>query len=249
MCRGDISLSPTLCQLCVQDAIKRISSECPTSKDAIIWYDKCLLRYSYHSLLSGIDTSSPKFHQFNMANASNQNLLQSFATWILANTLYGLQYIQTETGDSTIKNYETRSVKLNNHQTLYTLVQCTPDLSDGDCSTCLKNIFQNEIPWSSLASPEGKILYPSCYMMFGLSQFYRNGDEPEGEVSFDQYYLDDSIHVLLFQNTSSIPFYKHSFCECKTMLIKKDGGSFFLFAKYKFNAEQEIEFKWLMNFI
>ncbi|WJX14805.1 hypothetical protein P8452_05018 [Trifolium repens] len=179
MCRGDIYLSPTLCQLCVQDAIKRISSECPTSKEAIIWYDKCLLRYSYHSLLSGIDTSSPKFHQFNMANASNLNLLQSFATWILANTLYGLQYIQTETGESTIKNYETRSVKLNNHQTLYTLVQCTPDLSDGDCSTCLKNIFQNEIPWSSLASPEGKILYPSCYMMFGLSQFYRNGDEPE----------------------------------------------------------------------
>ncbi|KAK2458392.1 cysteine-rich receptor protein kinase [Trifolium repens] len=179
MCRGDIYLSPALCQLCVQDAIKRISSECPTSKEAIIWYDKCLLRYSYHSLLSGIDTSSPKFHQFNMANASNLNLLQSFATWILANTLYGLQYIQTETGESTIKNYETRSVKLNNHQTLYTLVQCTPDLSDGDCSTCLKNIFQNETPWSSLASPEGKILYPSCYMMFGLSQFYRNGDELE----------------------------------------------------------------------
>jgi hypothetical protein len=153
-----------------------------------------------------------------MANASNLNLLQSFATWILANTLYGLQYIQTETGESTIKNYETRSVKLNNHQTLYTLVQCTPDLSDGDCDTCLTNIFQNEIPWSSLASPEGKILYPSCYMMFGLSQFYSNGDEPEGigqvspppttkgEVSFTQYYLHDSIHLLLFQNTSPRPF-------------------------------------------
>ncbi|KAK2458390.1 cysteine-rich receptor protein kinase [Trifolium repens] len=178
MCHGDISLSPTLCQLCVQDATKRISSECPTSKEAIIWYDKCLLRYSYHSLLSGIDTSAPKFHQFNMANASNVNLLQSFATWILANNLYELKYIQTS--KSTIKNYATRLVKLNNHQTLYTLVQCTPDLSDGDCDTCLTNIFQNEIPWSSLASPEGKILYPSCYMMFGLSQFYSNGDEPEG---------------------------------------------------------------------
>ncbi|GAU14920.1 hypothetical protein TSUD_47130 [Trifolium subterraneum] len=169
--------------LCVQDATKRISSECPTSKEAIIWYDKCLLRYSYHSLLSGIDTSAPKFHQFNMANASNMNLLQSFATWMLANTLYELKHIQTQ--ESTIKNYETRLVKLNNHQTLYTLVQCTPDLSGGDCETCLKNIFQNEIPWSSLASPEGKILYPSCYMMFGLSQFYSNGDEPEafGQVS------------------------------------------------------------------
>jgi hypothetical protein len=195
MCRGDISLSPTLCQQCVQDATKKISSECPISKEAIIWYDKCLLRYSFHSILSDIDTSGPKFHQFYMANTFNPNLLQSFSTWKLAYTLHEVESIQT--GESTIKNYETRSVKLNEHQTLYTLVQCTPDLSDGDCSTCLKNIFQNEIPWSCLASPEGKILYPSCYMMFGLSQFYNNNDEPEaleqvnpppkakGEVSFN----------------------------------------------------------------
>jgi len=198
MCRGDISLSPTICQLCVQDATKRISSECPTSKEAIIWYDKCLLHYSHHSLLSGIDASAPKFHQFNMANASNLNQLQSFTNWKLAAALHEVEYIHTD--ESTIKNYETKSVKLNDHQTLYTLVQCTPDLSDGDCSTCLKNIFQNEIPWRTLASPEGNILYPSCYMMFGLSQFYNNGDEPEafgqvspppttkGEVSSNQYY-------------------------------------------------------------
>ncbi|CAJ2630339.1 unnamed protein product [Trifolium pratense] len=175
MCRGDISLSPTLCQLCVQDATKRISSECPTSKEAIIWYDKCLLRYSYHSLLSGINTSAPKFHQFNLA--LNPNLLQSFATWKLADILYEVNNLQT--GESTTKNYETRLVKLNDHQTIYTLAQCTPDLSDWDCSTCLQNIFRNEIPWSCLASPEGKILYPSCYMMFGLSQFYNNDHEPE----------------------------------------------------------------------
>ncbi|XP_058767176.1 cysteine-rich receptor-like protein kinase 25 [Vicia villosa] len=177
MCRGDIALSHTLCQLCVQDATKRISSECPSSKEAVIWYDKCLLRYSYHSLISDINTTAPKFHQFNMANTSHLNMLQSFATWKLADILSQVQNLQT--GDSTLKNYETKSVKLNDHQTIYTLAQCTPDLSDGDCGSCLQNIFQYEIPWNSLASPEGKILYPSCYMMFGLSQFYNNGNEPE----------------------------------------------------------------------
>ncbi|RHN82103.1 putative Gnk2-like domain-containing protein [Medicago truncatula] len=183
MCRGDISISPTLCQLCIQHATKRILSECPSSKEAIIWYDKCLLRYSYHSLLSRIDTSAPKFHQFNLANSSNLNLLHRFTTWKLADILHEVGNLQT--GDRTIKNYETRSVKLNDLQPIYTLAQCTPDLSDTDCRACLQNIFQNEIPWSSLASPEGKILYPSCYMMFGLSQFYNNDDEPEmfGQVS------------------------------------------------------------------
>ncbi|CAK8573777.1 unnamed protein product [Lathyrus sativus] len=177
MCRGDISLSPALCQLCVQDAIKRISSECPSSKEAVIWYDKCLLRYSYHSLHSDIDTAAPKFHQFNIANTSHLNMLQSFTNWKLADILSEVPNL--ETGDSSIKNYETRSEKLNDHQTIYTLAQCTPDLSDGKCRYCLQTIFENEIPWNSLASPEGRILYQSCYMMFGLSQFYNNGDEPE----------------------------------------------------------------------
>ncbi|XP_058763749.1 cysteine-rich receptor-like protein kinase 10 [Vicia villosa] len=177
MCRGDISLSPTMCQLCVQYAIKRISSECPSSSEAVIWYDKCLLRYSYHFLISDIDTTVPKFHQFNMANTSHLNMLQSFTNWKLADILSEVPNLQT--GDSSIKNYETTSVKLNKRQTIYTLAQCTPDLSDEDCDSCLQSIFQNEIPWNSLASPEGKILYPSCYMMFGLSQFYNNGDEAE----------------------------------------------------------------------
>ncbi|CAL5209765.1 unnamed protein product [Lathyrus oleraceus] len=110
-----------------------------------------------------------------MVNTSNLNLLQSFTTWKLADILSEVQI----TGDSTIKNYETGAVKLNDRQTIYTLAQCTPDLSDRDCNSCLQRIFRNEIPWNSLASPEGKILYPSCYMMFGLSQFYNNRDELE----------------------------------------------------------------------
>ncbi|RDX60615.1 Cysteine-rich receptor-like protein kinase 8, partial [Mucuna pruriens] len=171
MCRGD--LSPTLCQLCVLNAIQRISSECPSSKEAIIWYNQCLLRYSEHTHLSTLDTT-PKFLDFNTDNTSNLN--QQFFTWTLANTLSELE---SETDDSTIKNYGTKAVKLNDQQTLYTLAQCTPDLSYGDCSTCLGNIFNEEIPWCCMASPEGKVLYPSCYIMFGLSKFYRDAAEIE----------------------------------------------------------------------
>lgn len=180
MCRGDIS--PALCQLCVQNATQRISSECPTSKEAIIWYDQCLLRYSYRSLLSSsANTSAPKFHQFNMASNPNPNQLQRFFTWTLADTLY--QQVTFDQGDSsTIENYRTSSVKLNDDQTIYALAQCTLDLSDDHCYNCLDNIFRYEIPWCCLASPEGKVLYPSCYMMFGLSQFYRDGDDAEAEA-------------------------------------------------------------------
>ena len=166
MCRGE--LNPTLCQLCVLKAIQRISSECPSSREAIVWYNHCMLRYSHGPSLSTEDTN-PTYHHFNIVNTSNPTLLQSFFTWTLANTLSELVRL---TDDSTVKNYGTKAVKLNDHQTLYTLAQCTADQSNPDCQACLQNIFNTEIPWCCLGSPEGKVLYPSCYIMFGLSPFH-----------------------------------------------------------------------------
>ncbi|KAL2324314.1 hypothetical protein Fmac_023372 [Flemingia macrophylla] len=156
MCRGD--LSPTLCHLCVQNAVQRISSDCPSSNEAIIWYNHCLLRYSS-----------------NISSLSRQDTIP-------VNTLFELSY-DIGGSSSTIKNYETKTAQLNANQTLYTLAQCTPDISDSDCSSCLEKILRNEMPWCCMASPEGKVLSPSCYMMFGLSQFYRNDDDEGGTHS------------------------------------------------------------------
>ncbi|KAL5195001.1 Cysteine-rich receptor-like protein kinase 25 [Glycine soja] len=174
MCLGDLSL--TLCQLCVQDAIQRISSVCPYSKEAIIWYNHCLLRYNDTPSYSTLNTSSPSYRDFHTLNTTKPNQLQSFFTWTLANTLYKVQY---ETDDSTIKNYAKKEEKLNDHQTLYTLAQCTPDLVNHDCQDCLENIFKYEIPWCCMESPEGQVLYPSCFIKFGLSPFYTDASQDE----------------------------------------------------------------------
>ncbi|KAL1346524.1 cysteine-rich receptor-like protein kinase 25 [Arachis hypogaea] len=172
MCRGDVSLS--LCQLCVQTAAKRIHSECSSSKEAIIWYTHCLLRYSYRSPLSTWNDTSPMFHEFNIANTSNLNREQQNSfTLTLVSTLSDITNMKEE---STTKNYVTATAKLNGVQTLYALGQCTPDLNSGDCSSCLQNIFLYEIPWCCLSSPEGKVFYPSCYIMFGLSKFHGDDD-------------------------------------------------------------------------
>ena len=170
MCRGDTS--PRLCQLCVQNATERIFLECGSSKEAIIWYNHCLLRYS--NVSTGYDTS-PTFREFNMADTFNSDDQQQNLTFTLGNTLSNLENAIRETST---KNYGTATAKLNDDHTLYALGQCTPDLSDEDCFTCLRNMKQ-EIPWCCLASPEGKVLSPSCYMMFGLSKIYGDGDEVE----------------------------------------------------------------------
>ncbi|WVY96186.1 hypothetical protein V8G54_028337 [Vigna mungo] len=162
MCRGD--LSPDLCRLCVLDATKLIASECRSSKEAVIWYNNCFLRYSDHPFPSTLETS-PTYHRFNVENTSSPNLQQRFFTWTLAKALYEAQI---DTGGP-FKNYGTKEAKLNDQQSLYTLARCTPNIDGFSCQVCLDRIFKNEIPWCCLASPVGKVFYPSCYMMFGLS--------------------------------------------------------------------------------
>lgn len=167
ICFGD--LSPTLCELCIKNATQRISSECPSSKEAAIWYNHCLLQYSDHPFLPTLDTT-PTYRHFNTVNTFKPNPQQSFFAWTLANSLSQLQSDIAAEHTNT-KNCGIKSGKLNDKQTLYTLAQCRPDLSSSDCNTCLDSIIRNEMPWCCLASPEGKVVYPSCYIMFGLSPF------------------------------------------------------------------------------
>ncbi|KAL5081058.1 hypothetical protein RYX36_009479 [Vicia faba] len=170
MCRGDLPSS--LCGECVKNATDRIYSNCLSSQEGIIWYSHCLVRYSYQSLFSNMETS-PMYRHINITtySISDQNLF----TNILSNHL---SQQADDTADSADK-YTTNSLKLNDVQTLYTLEQCTPDLSSGECSSCLKDVIGESIPWSYLGSIGGRIIYPSCNIRFELFQFYNQVGEAQ----------------------------------------------------------------------
>ncbi|XP_027357302.1 cysteine-rich receptor-like protein kinase 10 [Abrus precatorius] len=171
MCRGD--LSSQLCAQCIQNATQRITLECSSSQEAIIWYSHCLLRFSYWNFFSKVE-KSPIFSELNVTNDSNPNQEeQSFFTYVISNTL---SKVAIEAGDSD-KRYGTKSLKLNELQTLYTLAQCTQDSSDDDCNSCLGYLMGTSIPWSNLGSVGGRVLYPSCNLRFELDQFYKDVDE------------------------------------------------------------------------
>ncbi|THG00535.1 hypothetical protein TEA_012234 [Camellia sinensis var. sinensis] len=58
LCSGDVPAS--VCQNCINVASNEIVKDCPFKKVAIIWYDECLIRYSYRfSNLSIVATSNP----------------------------------------------------------------------------------------------------------------------------------------------------------------------------------------------
>ncbi|KAK8330647.1 hypothetical protein V6Z11_A10G019200 [Gossypium hirsutum] len=75
---------------------------------------------------------------------------------------------QTENKPAGSKKFATRETKLSSFQTLYTLAQCTPDLSGSACSRCLQGALES-LPtgWQG-----GRVLSPSCNVRYEIYPFY-----------------------------------------------------------------------------
>ncbi|XP_058760075.1 cysteine-rich receptor-like protein kinase 25 isoform X2 [Vicia villosa] len=171
MCRGD--LPSRLCASCVTNAADKIYSKCLSFSEGIIWYSHCLVRYSNRYFVPSMETI-PMYRDINITNHStpDQNLFAS----TLSNQLSELA---NKTGNSDGK-YMTNSLKLNDKQTLYTLEQCQPNLSNQECISCLNDVISRAVPWSLLGSVGGRVIYPSCNLRFELFQFYMEaGDEDQ----------------------------------------------------------------------
>lgn len=114
LCRGDVSLSD--CRSCLNESRYAIRQRCPQQKEAIIWYDNCMLRYSNRSIF-GVMETSPAFYMWNLNNATsvtqfNEVLIELF------NTLR----TKAAAGDSKRK-FATGNATAPDSQTLYALVQ------------------------------------------------------------------------------------------------------------------------------
>ena len=65
LCRGDVSVE--VCRECVNLARNEVVQRCPIQKEAIIWYDKCFLRYSNSNIFSSL-SQTPAVYMFNTQN-------------------------------------------------------------------------------------------------------------------------------------------------------------------------------------
>ncbi|XP_031277417.1 cysteine-rich receptor-like protein kinase 10 isoform X2 [Pistacia vera] len=157
LCRGDVT--PTTCQGCVNFATSDILRRCPVEAESIIWYDECLLRYSGASIFSTM-ASSPSIIMYNLNNVTEQaRFNQLVGTTMMA--------AANESVDSP-KKFSTRKANFTAFQILYCLVQCTPDLSDLDCNSCLQQSFAN----LRTTQVGARVLLPSCNSRFELYPFY-----------------------------------------------------------------------------
>ena len=184
MCRGDVPFS--LCEECVRNATQRITKECNIFQEGIIWYTQCMIRFSNWNFFSTVDKTHV-YYEINITSDSSPNKERNLFNFVVSTTLSNVAIVA---GDSD-ERFGTKSLKVNDLQTLYTLGQCTQDLSSDDCKGCLGDVIGNGIPWPYLGSVGGRVLYPSCNLRFELFQFYRDNEtvpkpiikhSPSGEV-------------------------------------------------------------------
>ncbi|CAA7037155.1 unnamed protein product [Microthlaspi erraticum] len=173
LCRGD--LSPEACRNCVAFSINDTLTRCPNEKQVTLYYDECMLRYSDRYILSTMSPNGGIILFNNQGVNSNQI---GFSDLVLTM----MKKAATAASRSSQK-FDARNVNFTASQSVYGLVQCTPDLTNQDCLWCLQQI-NNQLPVDKIG---GRVIVPSCSSRFELYPFYN-----ESAVTTRQPQLDSA---------------------------------------------------------
>jgi len=80
------------------------------------------------------------------------------------------------------RKYSTGSAAASNFQTVYGLVQCTPDLSETDYNRCLDGCI-SEISSCCQGRMGARVLRPSCNIRFESAMFYNQTPKLDPDVT------------------------------------------------------------------
>uniref|UniRef100_A0A6N2NKP6 Cysteine-rich receptor-like protein kinase 10 n=1 Tax=Salix viminalis TaxID=40686 RepID=A0A6N2NKP6_SALVM len=163
LCRGDVSNS--VCRNCVNFATKDMLKKCPIGKVATIWYDECELRYSNRNFFSAEYDFPVFFSNINYVTFERESFNQLVET-----TIYDIS-TRAASGASGAKKFAVQQANYTGVQKLYTLVQCTPDLSTPACRRCLGRAL-SELGNCCDGKQGGIVIFARCNIRYELYEFY-----------------------------------------------------------------------------
>lgn len=152
-------MSVFTCRDCVSFAVRNITQRCPVQKQAVVWYDQCLVRYSDDNIFSSSD-EQPGIQMRDHTNVSEPERFNQ----VLGSLI---DKVMSQAASST-NRFAVGKENFTVFQTLYCLGQCTPDLSNTDCDRCLWIAIAN-MPKDKIG---GRMLYPSCYTRYEMYPFF-----------------------------------------------------------------------------
>ncbi|XP_058072839.1 cysteine-rich receptor-like protein kinase 15 isoform X1 [Magnolia sinica] len=164
VCRGDVSFDT--CNACVDQATQDIKQKCPNRREAVIWYDICMLRYSDHNFQSVYDPSINSLALMRrQQNVSDPRRFNQTLNGLLKNLSSKAAF------SPSVRMLAMGEANFTASQKIYAVVQCTPDLSRSDCNTCLEAAI-SEIPVCCDGKDGAVIIGASCAMRYEVFPFY-----------------------------------------------------------------------------
>ncbi|KAJ3695986.1 hypothetical protein LUZ60_001363 [Juncus effusus] len=162
ICRADLPSST--CQSCITTAVEGIKSKCPFGKRAIIFYDKCFVRYSDTNTTSQ-EEKDWLYILYNVNDISD-SVVQNFED--LYTELMG-NLISQAANSSRMSGFG--QANYTNSSTMYGLAECMRDQSPEECYTCLQESlgrFRN----CCTGRQGGVVLRYECYVRTEIYPYF-----------------------------------------------------------------------------
>ncbi|KAK3024973.1 hypothetical protein RJ639_042780 [Escallonia herrerae] len=158
LCRGDLTVAS--CLSCLNNSVQAITQACPNQKEAGLWYDACMLRFSNRSILSSMDDGF-LYVAWNVYNQTTpyDNVLEDL-----------LPDLRDQAAAGGVRKYAPGEIEYMGHWTIHALEQCTPDISGLDCKKCLDSAIKDVFTYCT-----GRYgcfsIKPSCVLRFESYEF------------------------------------------------------------------------------
>uniref|UniRef100_A0A0E0LLS4 Uncharacterized protein n=1 Tax=Oryza punctata TaxID=4537 RepID=A0A0E0LLS4_ORYPU len=167
LCRGDTNASS--CAACVATAFDTAQQLCAFNKRATLFNDPCILRYSDQDILANVTDNRGMFVAWNYNNvsaakaaafdAASGRLVNATADYAAADTVRRFGTGEVGFDDAT-------------YPRIFSLAQCTPDMSEADCRSCLGDIIRRMTPKYFVGKPGGRVFGVRCNFRFESYSFF-----------------------------------------------------------------------------
>ncbi|PUZ46744.1 hypothetical protein GQ55_7G106900 [Panicum hallii var. hallii] len=162
LCRGDINASA--CNDCVATGFQDAQQLCAFGKDASVYYDSCLLRFSNTNFIANTD------NDVSLILMNTKNFTESADSMRLM--LFTLLNATAQDAAKSSRRFTTARLDISSLPTMYCVVQCTPDLTAGECAACLQDF--PELTLSFLDGRQGgRLMGVRCNMRYEIYPFYQ----------------------------------------------------------------------------
>uniref|UniRef100_A0A0E0LLS8 Uncharacterized protein n=1 Tax=Oryza punctata TaxID=4537 RepID=A0A0E0LLS8_ORYPU len=167
LCRGDTNASS--CATCVAAAIQAAQKHCALVKTVTIYDDPCIVRFS--NLVFPVSPPNNK----GMFIAWDDNNVSAAAAAAFQAAVVRLANATAEhAATDSVRRFATGEEEAfgEDYPKIYSLAQCTPDMTADDCRSCLEDILVRMVPTYLVGRKGGRVLGMRCNFRFETYPFF-----------------------------------------------------------------------------